>query len=261
MTNRIEQLFQKKNKDVLAIFYTAGYPGLHDTSKIAEYLTAAGADILEIGFPFSDSLVDGPTIQLANEKALSNGMTIDLYLQQITAIRAELEIPIVAMCCFNPILQYGVERFCKAARAAGIDGAIIADLPADIYERDFQKIFKEQGLCNIMLVTSHTPDSRIRYLDELSSGFVYVVSSDAITGSELSVNAAGSAFFNRLKSSKLKNPLLVGFGISNRKSYLAASQDLQGGIVGSAFIRLLDQHGADAQAISKFVHELKGISA
>jgi len=254
---RIRKLFEQKQPDILALFYTAGYPRPSATVEIGSSLAMAGIRLLEIGFPFSDSLVDGPTIQVANESALKQGMTFERYFTDFKNLRQKTDAALVCMCCLNPVLQYGVEHFCRDLSDAGGDGVIIADLPPEEFEHSYRSIFRQYNLDTIMLVTAHLSDDRIRYIDSLCSGFLYVVSSDATTGEKLNVDKTRKEYFERLRSLDLRNPLMIGFGISDNTSFKAACEFAHGAIIGSAFIREISKnHGNIDQLCSNFVKKI-----
>src|SRR5690606_28120543 len=255
---RITKTFQKKQegKRLLSIYFTAGYPELNSTLDIAEELERSGADFLEIGFPYSDPLADGPVIQHSSQVALQNGMTLDLLFSQLQDLRKRVSIPVYLMGYFNTVLQYGVERFCQSCRAVGVDGAIIPDLPMYEYEEHYHAVFEANGVSNIFLVTPQTSEERIRKIDELSTGFIYLLSSSATTGKNLSVSEDTTAYFSRIQNMKLKNPIVVGFGISNRDTFLRATDYTDGAIVGSAFVRLLDEANY-LEKVPAFIQQLK----
>jgi len=237
--NRLNQLFDTKKNNLLSIYFTAGYPDLDATLDIAEALEKAGIDFLEIGFPYSDPVADGPTIQHSSEKALENGMTLNLLFEQLKDLRKRVTIPILLMGYVNPIVQYGVERFCKNAAEVGVDGIIVPDLPMYEYEAMYSKHFAENNLSNIFLVTPQTSEERIRRIDELSNSFIYLLSSSSITGGNLQVSANIEDYYKRVKAMHLKNPAIIGFGISDNKSFSKACEYAAGAIVGSAFVKLL----------------------
>lgn len=239
--NRLQQLFQKQQKDLLSIYYTAGYPSLTDTVNIAEALENSGANFLEIGFPYSDPVADGPVIQASSKQALDSGMTLPLLFDQLKDLRQRVNIPILLMGYVNVVLQYGVEEFCKKCQEVGVDGCIIPDLPMYEYEELYQPIFEKYGLSNIFLVTPQTSEERIRKIDGLSNAFIYLVSSSAITGSNLAVSDQSSQYFKRIADMNLKNPIMIGFGISNKETYDSANQYASGAIIGSAFVKALDK--------------------
>lgn len=238
--NRITQLFQEKKHNVLSIYYTAGYPGLGDTVYIAEALENAGADMLEIGFPYSDPVADGPVIQASSKRALDQGMDLNLLFDQLSELRKRVTVPVLLMGYVNVILQYGVARFCKACAAAGIDGCIVPDLPMTEYETLYKDLFLENGLSNIFLVTPQTSIERIHKLDSLSNGFIYLVSSSATTGQHLQVSDVTSNYFARIAAMGLKNPTMIGFGISSREAFDNACKYANGAIIGSAFVKALE---------------------
>lgn len=237
--NRLQQLFQHKKKDILSIYYTAGYPNLDQTLHIATLLEQSGADFLEIGFPYSDPVADGPVIQASSKQALDQGMTLNLLFEQLKDLRKHVTIPILLMGYVNPVLQFGVENFCKACKEVGVDGCIIPDLPMYEYEALYQTIFEENGISNIFLVTPQTSDERIRKIDSLSNAFIYLLSSAATTGKNLDVSAQAKTYFSRIKAMDLQNPLMIGFGISDRQTFDAANEYASGAIIGSAFVKNL----------------------
>lgn len=256
--NRIKNLFASKgDKRILSIYYTAGYPTLHCTLDIAEALENAGADFLEIGFPYSDPVADGPIIQHSSEVALRNGMTLDVLFDQLKDLRKRVNIPVLLMGYVNPVLQYGVENFCKACAAVGVDGVIVPDLPMYEYEANYQTVFDAYGVSNIFLVTPQTSEERIRKIDSLSTGFIYLLSSSATTGKDLAVSETSESYFSRIRAMDLDNPTVIGFGIANHDAFVHATDHADGAIVGSAFVRLLDDadyHGK----IAPFIRQLKG---
>jgi len=241
MKNRLNQLFNTKNNNLLSIYYTAGYPELNTTVDIAEALEKAGADFLEIGFPYSDPVADGPTIQHSSQTALDNGMTLHLLFEQLKDLRKRVSIPILLMGYVNPIVQYGVENFCKKAVEVGVDGVIVPDLPMYEYENMYAKYFTGNNLSNIFLVTPQTSEDRIRKIDELSNSFIYLLSSSSITGGSLNVSHSIEDYYKRIKAMQLKNPAIIGFGISNKATFTKACEYANGAIVGSAFVKLLSE--------------------
>ncbi len=240
--NRIKEKLLE-GKKILSIYFTAGYPELQDTVRIIRDLEDSGVDMIEIGLPFSDPLADGPTIQESSAKALKNGMTTALLFRQIRDIRRSVNIPLVLMGYFNPVLQFGVEKFCEECSKAGIDGLILPDLPLDVYLEEYQDIFSKQGLLNIFLISPQTSDTRIRELDRASEGFIYMVSSASTTGSNKEIGNEQTEYFERVAGLGLKNPLIVGFGIDSARSFEQATAKTNGAIIGSAFIRHLTDHG------------------
>lgn len=255
--SRLDKLFSEKGKDVLSVFYTAGFPKLNDTVAIAKNLEKAGADIIEIGIPFSDPVADGPTIQASNKVALDNGMNVKLLLQQLKEIRKEVKVPIILMGYLNPVLQYGVEKFCKDAAANGVDGLILPDLPLDEFNTEYKDLTKSLGLDIIFLISPTTSEERIRTIDELSTGFVYAVSSSSTTGAKKAFSPDQESYFQKLKAMKLKNPFLIGFGISDQQTFSKACESAEGAIVGSAFINLLKESNNFENDITSFVKSLK----
>jgi tryptophan synthase alpha chain len=237
--NRLNKLFETKMDNLLSIYYTAGYPDLDSTLNIAEALEKAGVDFLEIGFPYSDPVADGPTIQHSSQQALDSGMNLNLLFEQLKDLRKRITIPILLMGYVNPIVQYGVENFCKKAAEVGVDGVIVPDLPMYEYETMYAGFFKDNGLSNIFLVTPQTSEARIRKIDELSNSFIYLLSSSSITGGNLNVSDSIEAYYKRVKSMQLKNPTIIGFGISDNYSFTKACEYASGAIVGSAFVKLL----------------------
>ena len=240
--NRINKVFNKK-KNLLSIYFTAGFPEINDTLKIIKELDKSKVDIIEIGLPFSDPLADGPTIQKSSEKALSNGMTTNLLFDQLKDLRKISDIPVVIMGYFNPILQYGIEKFCSNCKDVGIDGLIIPDLPADIFKKNYKIIFEKYKLNMMFLITPQTSNERINLIDDLSKGFIYMVSSYSVTGAKDSFDKYQIEYFKRIKKLNLSNPLLIGFGISNKKTFQAACQNSNGAIIGSAYIKYIENHG------------------
>ena len=252
--NRIDQKFQE-DKKLLSIYFSAGYPSLEDTVPILKNLQATGVDMVEIGLPFSDPLADGPTIQESSTQALRNGMTTEKLFTQLENIREHIDIPLVLMGYFNPMMQYGIEKFCQRCEAFGIDGLIIPDLPVDVYHEDYKALFDQHGLYNMFLITPQTPEERIRYIDQVSNGFIYMVSSAAVTGAQSSFGNTQTDYFQRIANMNLNTPTVVGFGISNAQTYEAASSHSRGAIIGSAFIKFLEKEGVNK--IGDFVQSIR----
>ena len=252
--NRINQTLNQDQK-LLSIYFTAGFPQLEDTISILEQLQEADVDMIELGLPFSDPLADGPTIQESSTKALRNGMTTDKLFRQLEGIRNRIHVPLIVMGYFNPMMQYGVERFCKRCQEVGIDGLIIPDLPADVYHEQYKSLFQKYGLLNMFLITPQTPDDRIRYIDKVSEGFIYMVSSAATTGVQGSFGDTQEQYFQRISEMKLQSKILVGFGISNAETYQTAITHSQGAIIGSAFIKHLEANGK--QSVREFVKTIR----
>lgn len=254
--NRLQQLFQHKKKDILSIYYTAGYPALDSALQIAQTLQESGADFLEIGFPYSDPVADGPVIQASSKQALDQGMTLHLLFEQLKDIRKTITIPILLMGYVNPVLQFGVANFCKACAEVGVDGCIIPDLPMYEYEELYKDEFEKNGLSNIFLVTPQTSEERIRKIDGLSNAFIYLLSSSATTGKNLDVSASATAYFSRIKAMELKNPLMIGFGISDKQTFDAANEYASGAIIGSAFVKCLANGETESQ-VKSFMKEFR----
>lgn len=252
--NRIQQKL-KNPKKLLSIYFTAGYPALEDTADIIERLEHCGVDMIEIGLPFSDPLADGPTIQNSSTQALKNGMSTNLLFNQLADIRDKVSIPLIIMGYFNPMLQYGVEAFCAKCQEIGIDGLIIPDLPVDVYHDEYQDIFEAHGLINVFLITPQTSVERIRFIDSISKGFIYMVSSASTTGAKTGFGEEQAQYFNRISEMNLKNPQIVGFGISNFSTFQQATIHAQGAIIGSAFIKQLTNKGKDG--IPEFIESIR----
>ncbi|MGB0443848.1 MAG: tryptophan synthase subunit alpha [Flavobacteriaceae bacterium] len=252
--NRISKTLAKEEK-LLSIYFTAGFPNLNDTVPILKQLEKSGVDMIELGLPFSDPLADGPTIQESSTQALRNGMTTDKLFEQLKDVRKNVSVPLIVMGYFNPMMQYGVERFCQKCQEVGIDGIIIPDLPVDVYHENYQKLFQQYGLLNMFLITPQTPDGRIRYIDKISEGFIYMVSSAATTGAQNSFGDVQTEYFKRIGTMNLNAKLLVGFGISNAETYQAAIAHSKGAIIGSAFIKHLEANGAES--VSDFIAQIR----
>lgn len=255
--NRIDQLFSNKGQNILNIYCTAGFPALNDTVAVVEALQQSGADMVELGMPFSDPLADGPVIQDSSTRAIANGMRLSVLFEQLKDFRSKVTIPVILMGYLNPVLQFGVENFCKACAAVGVDGLILPDLPMDEYENEYRPLFEKYGLHLIFLVTPETTEARIRKIDSLSKGFVYAVSSSSTTGKNKDM-AGQEAYFARLKAMGLKNPVLVGFGIRDKGTFQAACASSNGAIIGSAFVKAIENSTNLQADIAGFV---KGILA
>ncbi|GAA4292843.1 tryptophan synthase subunit alpha [Aestuariibaculum suncheonense] len=251
--NRLQQKLQE-DKKLLSIYFTAGFPSLNDTVSIIEDLEKNGVDLIEIGLPFSDPLADGPTIQASSTQALKNGMTTEILFNQLKDIRKTVNIPLIIMGYFNPMLQYGVEAFCKQCQEIGIDGLIIPDLPVDVYHDEYKAIFDKYGLINVFLITPQTSEERIRYIDSISNGFIYMVSSASVTGSQSGFGDEQTAYFKRIADMNLKNPQIVGFGINNNETFTQATTYAKGAIIGSAFIKHASSEKLDT--IGDFVNTI-----
>lgn len=252
--NRIDQKF-KEDKKLLSIYFSAGHPKLDDTVPILKNLQTAGVDMVEIGLPFSDPLADGPTIQESSTKALHNGMTTETLFSQLENIREFIDIPLVLMGYFNPMMQYGIEKFCQRCQTIGIDGLIIPDLPVDVYHEKYKALFDRYGLYNMFLITPQTPVERIRYIDKVSNGFIYMVSSASVTGAKNTFGKTQTDYFDRIAKMDLTTPTVVGFGISNAETYQAATAHAKGAIIGSAFIQFLEKEGVEK--INAFISSIR----
>ncbi|OCB78761.1 tryptophan synthase subunit alpha [Flavobacterium crassostreae] len=252
--NRITKKLQE-GKKILSIYFSAGYPNLNDTVQIIQDLEKSGVDLIEIGLPFSDPLADGPTIQASSTQALHNGMTTQVLFDQLRTIRESVQIPLIIMGYFNPVLQYGVDAFCKKCQEIGIDGLIIPDLPVDVYAEHYKTIFEKHGLINVFLITPQTSAERIGFIDSVSDGFIYMVSSASVTGSESGFGTTQETYFKKIANMELKNPQIVGFGINNKETFQQATQYAQGAIIGSAFIQHLTQNGT--HKIADFIKEIR----
>jgi len=251
--NRIQNKL-KENKKLLSIYFTAGYPNIDDTVSIIQNLEKNDVDMIEIGLPFSDPLADGPTIQASSTQALNNGMTSEKLFDQLKNIRETVDIPLIIMGYFNPILQYGVEAFCSKCEEIGIDGLIIPDLPVDVYHEEYKTIFDKYGLINIFLITPQTSDERIRYIDSISQGFIYMVSSASTTGAKVGFGDEQTQYFERIANMTLNNPQIVGFGISNNDTFTQATKYAKGAIIGSAFVKYVTNEGVNS--IDAFVKSI-----
>ena len=251
--NRIDELFKNKDGNILSIYFTAGFPNLDDTVGIMEAIEEAGADIIEIGIPYSDPVADGPTIQDSNNVALTNGMTLKLLFTQLEGLRSKLNIPVVLMGYLNPIVQYGMEAFCKKCQEVGVDGVIIPDLPMQQYTDSYKELFDNYNLRNTFLISPQTSEKRIREIDSKTDGFIYMVSSASITGAKKEVTPEQIAYFERVRDMGLKNPRLIGFGISDKASFTTASTYSHGAIIGSAFINVVKEAKSLNEEIKTFI--------
>lgn len=252
--NKINQKLQE-NKKLLSIYFTAGYPSLNDTVTIIQNLEKSGVDMIEIGLPFSDPLADGPTIQASSTQALKNGMTTEVLFNQIKDIRKSVSIPLIIMGYFNPMLQYGVESFCKKCQEIGVDGLIIPDLPVDVYNEEYKAIFEKYGLINVFLITPQTSVERISFIDSISNGFIYMVSSASVTGSQTGFGNDQKQYFERISKMDLNNQQIIGFGINNNETFNQATQYAKGAIIGSAFIKFISNNSVDE--IDKFIKSIR----
>ena len=245
--NRINQLFSKNPQKLLSLYFCAGAPVLENTAEIIKTLEKKGVGMIEIGIPFSDPMADGPIIQSATTKALKNGMSLKKLFAQLENIRESVNIPLVMMGYLNPIIQYGFENFCKKCQATGIDGVIIPDLPFSDYQNEFKPIAEKYDLRIIMLITPETSEERIRLIDDNTNGFIYMVSSAATTGAQKSFDEQKQRYFNKVHAMHLKNPTMIGFGISNKQTFESACANANGAIIGSKFVQLLDEENGNAE--------------
>ena len=252
--NRIDKKLKEEGK-LLSIYFTAGFPNLNDTADIIIKLQESGVDMIEIGLPFSDPLADGPTIQDSSMSAINNGMNTDILFNQLKDIRDKVSIPLIIMGYFNPILQYGVEKFCKKCNEIGIDGLIIPDLPIDYYVENYMSIFEHYMLYNMFLIAPQTSDERIRKIDSISKGFIYMVSSSSITGSKNSFSSEQINYFERIEKMDLNTPRIIGFGVGNKETFNATVDYSKGAIIGSAFIKNLNENGIDS--IDSFIKSIR----
>jgi len=254
--SRLQNLFeQNKNRKILNVYCTAGFPQLDSTLQVMQALQQHGADIIELGIPYSDPLADGPVIQASGSQALANGMSIAKLFQQLEDFRKEISLPVVLMGYLNPVLQYGFEKFCADAARVGVDGLILPDLPMHEFETEYGAIIKKHGLDFIFLVTPETSDERIKKVDSLSTGFIYAVSSSSTTGGDKDFSIT-EGYLQKLQQLQLSNPVLVGFGIKDKQSFKAATQYASGGIIGSAYIKALQQNENINQATQAFLHHI-----
>ena len=253
----MNKINQKLNEDkkLLSIYFTAGYPNLDDTTTIIQNLEESGVDMIEIGLPFSDPLADGPTIQASSTEALKNGMTTEVLFKQLKDVRKTVSIPLIIMGYFNPMLQYGVEAFCKKCQEIGIDGLIIPDLPVDVYNEQYKSTFEKYGLINVFLITPQTSKERIKFIDSISNGFIYMVSSASVTGSSKGFGDTQTNYFKRIADMQLNNPQIVGFGINNNDTFTQATTYAKGAIIGSAFIKHLSKNNVNK--IEDFIKSIK----
>ncbi|MGE5449563.1 MAG: tryptophan synthase subunit alpha [Bacteroidales bacterium] len=258
MKNRINKLFKEKENNILSVFFTAGYPHLEDTVPTILDLVKNGVDMIEIGMPFSDPVADGPAIQQSSLVALNNGMSVRVLFEQLKHIRQSVEVPLILMGYINPVLQYGMEAFCQKCKEIGIDGLIIPDLPLGVYQEEYQSIFEENNLHNIFLITPQTSDERLRQIDQASSGFIYMVSSNSTTGAKAGVTDVQNQYFERIKAFHLNNPRMIGFGISNADTFRNACHYSNGAIIGSAFVNALATEDPLTEKVARFIATITG---
>tara|TARA_B100000787_G_scaffold170137_1_gene164267 strand:- start:14866 stop:15633 length:768 start_codon:yes stop_codon:yes gene_type:complete len=243
--NLIYNLLEEKSSNILSIYFTAGFPALNDTIKVIQELSNANVDFIEVGLPYSDPLADGPTIQKSSQKALENGINLDIVFDQLLQIKGTNKTPLVLMGYLNQLLKYGEEKFCQKVVDCGIDTLIFPDLPMVEYENHYQSLFDFYGINNVFLITPQTTDKRIRKIDSYTKSFIYMVASSSITGAKGEISEAQIAYFKRIKSMNLKSKLIVGFGISDHQTFSKACEYGQGAIIGSAFIENLEKNGLE----------------
>ena len=256
MNNRITKLFKTKKSNILSIYFTAGFPSLNDTVPTIQYLAEGGVDMLEIGFPFSDPLADGQVIQQSSKTAIENGMTIKLLFKQLKDIRKKTDIPLILMGYLNPVLQFGEEKFIDTCAETGVDGIIIPDMPIDYYQNRLKKRCIESNVSKIFLITQQTSDEKAHIIDENSNGFIYMVSSDSVTGSNKSIENQ-TPYFQRINNLGLKNSKLIGFGIHNKETFENACKYSNGAIIGSSFIKHISEKGLSKENIFQFIKRIK----
>ncbi|MGB3065680.1 tryptophan synthase subunit alpha [Sphingobacterium thalpophilum] len=247
---------KKAGNPLLSIYFTAGYPELGSTVRIAKKLEEAGADFLEIGFPYSDPVADGPVIQHSSQVALENGMTLKRLFEELRELRQHVHIPVFLMGYVNPVLQFGMDNFCAECKNVGVDGVIIPDLPIYEYEELYKETFEKNGIANIFIVTPQTSTERIKKIDSLSRSFIYLLSANATTGKTLDVGEDTHAYFKRIHDLQLKSPLIVGFGISDKATFQKASTYTAGAIIGTAFVKKLKEQDYMDQ-IPDFIKSIK----
>jgi tryptophan synthase alpha chain len=253
--NRIDQLFQKKKEKVLSIYFTAGHPGLNDTIPIIKAIEKSGADMVEIGMPFSDPMADGPVIQQSSQKALNNGMNLKLLFEQLKNIRLDVKIPLLLMGYLNPVLQFGFENFCKKCNEVGIDGLILPDLPLEEYIEFYKPIFEKNNLYNSFLVSPQTSTERVIKYDNFSKGFIYIVSSYSTTGSGKGLEQS-QAYFEKINEMKFRNPKMIGFGIRDKNTFQNACRYANGAIIGTAFVKAMEGEGSVENKVFNFVKSI-----
>ena len=255
--NRIDKLFDKEKNGVLSVYFTAGFPNLNDTVPVIESLEKNGVKLIEIGIPFSDPMADGPVIQASGSKALENGMSLRILFNQLSTVRDSVQIPLVLMGYLNPIMQFGFDNFCSEAKRCGIDGVIIPDLPFEDYLVNYKSIAEAHNLHMIMLITPETSDERIRLIDSHTGGFIYMVSTASVTGAKSSFGDENLAYFRRVNAMQLKNPRMIGFGISNKSTFDAACNHASGAIIGSKFVTLLQSEGTINGAVEELIEAIR----
>jgi tryptophan synthase alpha chain len=255
--NRIEKILRTKEKNIFSIYFTAGYPDLNDTLSIIRELDDSGVDLIEIGMPFSDPVADGPVIQRSSEKALHNGISLNRLFEQLKHVRKTTDLPLLLMGYINPFFRFGIENFLQKCNETGIDGTIIPDLPLEEYRNSYEPLFEKHNLINIFLISPQTPVERIRYIDSIAKGFLYMVSTASTTGTTNSFDNMQIAYFKKINALNLKTPALIGFGIADKTSFEQACSYSNGAIIGSAFIRALDEEGPLGENIHGFISKIR----
>ncbi len=255
--NKIDLIFKQKQGNILSVYFTAGYPNHEDTAGIIKALQENGVDLVEIGIPFSDPMADGAILQMSNQQALKNGMTLQLLFNQLTDIREEIHIPLIMMGYLNPVLRFGVEKFCEKAAATGIDGIILPDLPMDVYKREFKDLLQKYGIFMIFLITPETSEERIRTIDREGDGFIYMVSASSTTGSKSMIGKDQIEYFKRIRDMDLRLHALVGFGISSHEAFSSACRYSSGAIIGSAFVKALSENGDLKNIVKDFISGIR----
>lgn len=253
--NSIKNIFQTKNSKVLSIYFTAGFPNLEDTTSVIQELEKATVDFIEVGLPYSDPLADGPTIQNSSQKALQNGINLDIVFEQLMSIKNTNKTPLVLMGYLNQMLKYGEDKFCKKVVDCGIDTVILPDLPMVEFENHYQQLFEKYNIKNVFLITPQTTDERIKKIDDFSKSFIYMVASSSITGAKGEISQQQIDYFQRIKSMNLKSKLVIGFGISDHKTFSKACEYANGAIIGSAFINFIEENGIDK--IGEFISSIR----
>lgn len=256
--NAIKNIFQTKNSNILSIYFTAGFPNLNDTIAIIKELEKSGVDFIEVGLPYSDPLADGPTIQNSSQKALQNGINLDIVFQQLMSVKETNKTPLILMGYLNQMLKYGEQKFCQKVIECGIDTLILPDLPMVEFENHYKELFDSYGITNVFLITPHTTEERIKKIDEYTESFIYMVASSSITGAKGEISQQQIDYFDRIKRMNLKSNLVIGFGISDHKTYSRACEYANGAIIGSAFINFLEQ--SSVLNIDEFVSSIKDIT-
>ena len=254
--NSIQKIFQKKDKNLLSIYFTCGFPKLNDTTKVISELEESGVDFIEVGLPYSDPLADGPTIQDSSQKALENGVNLDIIFEQLLSIKNTNKTPLILMGYLNQMLKYGEENFCKKVVECGIDTLILPDLPMIEYENHYRELFEKYGLTNVFLITPHTSEERIRKIDSYSKAFIYVVASASVTGAKGKISNNQILYFERIKNMNLQSKLIIGFGISDNKTFVTACKYANGAIIGSSFIKFLTNN--NIEKINNYLYKIQG---